>query len=62
MYACARISGLDVLSAGEDGLVWSLNNTGAALVPTLVGRADPVAIYDIKVALLTDLKASTEAL
>ena len=49
IYACARISGVEVLSAGEDGLVWSLNNTGAALVPTLIGRADPVAIYDIKV-------------
>lgn len=46
-------SGLDVLSAGEDGKVWSLACSGAAVVPTLVGRADSVAVYDIKFADMT---------
>eukprot|EP00802_Teleaulax_amphioxeia_P014146 Tamp_14207.p1 GENE.Tamp_14207~~Tamp_14207.p1 ORF type:complete len:385 (+),score=80.09 Tamp_14207:44-1198(+) len=46
-------SGVDVLSAGEDGKVWSLACTGPAVVPTLVGRADSVAIYDIKFADVT---------
>ena len=46
-------SGKDVLSAGEDGKVWSLACPGAAVVPTLVGRADSVAVYDIKFADIT---------
>ena len=50
-------SGVDVLSAGEDGKVWSLACTGPAVVPTLVGRADSVAIYDIKFADVTGFPA-----
>ena len=52
-------STVEVLSAGEDGKVWSLACDAASIIANPMGRADSVAIYDIKFADMTGEKYVT---